>query len=200
MSRGFFGSGGLGKGRNPFAPKGKDMSAQFSRKRKRSLQEMVESKNTHAVRSHKEMLSDLLDARMMNPGKSGMSFKLPGTGDGDDSGGRSKGYLAAMKVAQEKRMKAKAKRNDNKVKVVPKAFGGEFGGKIDANGKITNGKGQVVATVNLETGIIKDNMGMKVGKYKPFAFGMDNKIEKIISKVSSKPGYGSGKSGNPFSG
>ena len=200
MSRGFFGSGGMGKGRNPFASKGKDMSAAFSRKRKKSIHEMMDEKSSHKVKNYKEMLSDRMDDMMFNPDKNPMSFKLPGTGtdDGND-GGRSKGYLAAMKVAQEKRMKQKAKRNDNKVKVIAKAFGtGDHSGRIDANGKITNSKGQIVATVNLETGVIKDAMGMKVGKYNPFKFGMEHKLEKLVSKANNRPGYGAKKSANPL--
>ena len=197
MSRGFFGGGGLGKGRNPFAAKGKDKSAQFSSRRKKSMQEMVEDRSSHKVKSHKDVLSDMLDERMFNPSKSSsLGFKLPGTGNGDESnGGHSKGYMSALKLAQEKRMKQKSKVNDRKVKIVAKAFGGEHGGKIDGSGKITNKKGQVLMTVNQETGIIKDSLGMKVGKYKPFSFGNDQKIEKLIAKYSGKVGYGSGNTG-----
>ena len=194
MSRGFFGGGGLGSGRNPFAPKGKNPMAAFSRKRKKSMQELMEERSTHQVKSHKDMVSDLIDDRMFNPNKKNMSFKLPGTGSGGDENenGRSKGYMSALKVAQQKRMKDKAKRNDKKVKIVPKAF---KGGKLDANGKITNSKGQVIATINPETGVIKDAMGMKVGKYKPFSFGSENKLERLVEKAASKPGFGNAKPG-----
>ena len=183
MSRGFFGGGGLGGGKNPFAPKKSNSNSMFSRKRKRSMQEMMDEKASHKVKSHKDMVEDLIDERMFSLDKKNMGFALPGTQGNEDNRKFSKGYLQAMEFAKQKRMKQKMKRRDNGVKIQPKALSG---GRIDSSGRILNDKGQVVMKINPETGVITDSMGMKLGKYKPFAHGMDGKLEKLIEKYTKR--------------
>lgn len=183
MSRGFFGSSGLGGGRNPFGPKKRDTSYLFSRKRKRSMQEMIENKNSHKIKGHKEMLEDLIDDRMFSLDKKSMGFHLPGTQGNEDNKKYSKGYMQALEHAKQKRMKQRVKQRDKAVKVVAKPL---QNGRIDSKGRILNNKGQVVMQINLETGIIKDAMGMKICKYKPFSHNMDGKLERLIDKYTNR--------------
>lgn len=185
MSRGFFGgNGGLGKGKNPFGPKAKDNSMMYSRKRKRSMQELIENKNTHKIKGHKEMLEDLIDERMFSLDKKNtMAPVLPGTEGNEDNRKYSKGYLQALELTKQKRMKQRMRKRDKAVKIQAKAL---TNGRIDGKGNILNNKGQIIAKIDPETGVIKDAMGMKLCKYKPFSHNMDGKIEKIIEKYTNR--------------
>src|SRR5690606_27334531 len=110
------------------------------------------------------MVQDMLDEKMTSGTRTG--FFLPGTTPPEEKE-MSKGRQMAIEHYKMKRMRQRMKIRDNKVEVVPKNYGGESGGWIDGKGKIRNKNGMVVMEVNLQNGEIRNNMGLKVGKYNP---------------------------------
>ena len=193
MSRGFFGGGGTGSGKNPFAKKPFNSGLFAGRKRRRDLEDLVEERTTHRLKSQKEILAEMLEDKMYSLDKKSYGFVLPGTEESETT--YSKGYIDAVERAKNKNLQKRIKQRDNAVKIKARNFGGEYGGRIDAKGRVTNNKGRIVLTVDPETGIIKNSMGTNVGKYNPRAHNCEFKMERLIDKYSKAPGYGGGVGG-----
>ena len=96
----------------------------------------------------------------------------------------TKGREQAIEHYKMKRMKARLKVRDQRVEVVPKFYMGMHGGRVAKDGKIMNAKGQIVMNINLNTGVITNRFGMKVGKYNPHSSTNDFKIQRLIDKYS----------------
>ena len=196
MSRGFLGgstgNGGLGgkKNKSEFRTKFDKMMRQYSNKRKSTVNELVRDK-TQQVKNYKEMLEDMMDEKMFSPKKS-MGMSLPGTVPTEQKE-QTKGQKMAMELAMQKRAKERMKKREMKVDVVPKHYTGRAGGWIDKKGKIRNKNGLIVMEVNLDTGVITDRMGMKVGKYTANSMNCDFKIQRLIDKYTKAQ-----KNFNPF--
>lgn len=190
MSRGFFGGGGIGSSKNPFQKKAYNSGLMAGRKRRRHLQDLVEERITHKVKTQKEILEEMIEDRMYSLDKKSYGFQIPGTEQEEVK--HSKGYIDAVELAKSKNLKKKIKLRDNAVKITPKTFDGEFGGRIDEKGRVVNKKGRLVLKVDPETGIIRNNMGTKVGKYNPRSFNCQFKMESLIARYSKTPGFGGG--------
>lgn len=188
MARGFFGGGGTGDGKNPFQKKPFNSALLAGRKRRRDLHDLVEERTTHKLKSQKEILSDKLEEMMYGMNKKNYGFQLPGT-EGEEKT-HSKGYMEAIEHAKRKSLKQKIKLREKKVKITPRAFDGEAGGRIDAKGRVMDKKGRIVLTVDPETGVIKNNSGMKIGRYEPRSHNFQFKMERWIASASKAPGYG----------
>lgn len=183
MSRQFLGGGG-GKNNNR-GKTGKGVIGQMvSGKRRRSQKEMIAEKTAHHVKDYNEMIEDLIDEKMFSTDPRKNSFHLPGT-QAPEERKLTKGYLAAMEQAKQKRAKQRMKVRDKKVEITPKTFGdGEHGGRIDKKGRVINNQGKVLFQVDPKTGIITAGLGLKVGKYKAGSLVADHKMEKLIAKHS----------------
>jgi hypothetical protein len=196
MSRGFFGGptgkGGLGskKGKSEFREKFDKMMRQYSQKRRSSVKELVRDK-TQQVKNYKEMLEDMMDEKMFSP-KNLNTFSLPGTVPSEQKE-MTKGQKAAMELAMQKRAKERMKKREMKVDVIPKQYTGRSGGWIDKKGKIRNKHGMIVMEVDLDTGVITNRMGLKVGKYTPHSATCDFKIQRLIDQYTKAH-----KNTNPF--
>ncbi|PIR31893.1 MAG: hypothetical protein COV36_06330 [Alphaproteobacteria bacterium CG11_big_fil_rev_8_21_14_0_20_44_7] len=180
MSRGFFGGGGKKGG----SRSGKKSGTNVFSRRGATRKEMIQDKSSHSVKDYSEMLEDLLDEKLMSEDPRKYNFHMPGT-QAPEKREMTKGQKAAMELIKQKRMKKRTKKREQKVEVIPKAFGdGPTGGRIDKKGNIMDNKGRILFRINLSTGVITNNTGMKVGKYKPNSLVCDTKIQKMIERQS----------------
>lgn len=191
MSRGFFGNGsGGGDSKRPGAAKSdptkkKSMmsSLNFSRKRQKTLNELVRERTTTKVKDYNEMVEDLLDAKMTSTERP-RQFSLPGAAPPEQKE-ISKGRKAAIEHFKMKRMKQRMKVRDQRVEVIPKLYSGPQGGWIDKKGRIRNAHGVIVMEVNTKNGVITNRLGLKVGKYNPHSMTCDFKIQRLIQRYDA---------------
>lgn len=201
MSRGFFGGAGGNNGRprpgasksDPTKKKSFMAVLNYSRKRNKTMNELVKERNTHKLTDYKEMVEDMLDAKMTSTERK-RGFNLPGTAPAEEKV-ISKGRQAAIDHFKMQRAKQRMKVRDKKVEVIPKNYMGAHGGWIDKKGKIRNHHGAIVMEVNLNTGVITNKLGLKVGKYNPNSYGNDFKIQRLIDRYTKQGEYQ-----NPFGG
>ena len=188
MSRGFLGGGGK-KGGGKKNSRGADMIARMQRLStfaSGSKKDIMESKQSHKMKSSSEILDDMLDEKMFNPGHKKGGFHLPGTKPPEERE-MTKGQKMAAEMAYAKKMKKRMKLRAAKVEIQPKSFGdGPHGGRIAKDGKIMNNQGRVLFRVDPNTGIISDNFGKRVGKYNPKSLSLDFKIEGLIKRYSQQ--------------
>jgi len=190
MSRGFFGGGGSGgndkrpgAAKNDLTKKKSMMSVlAVSRKRKRTMNELVAERTSSKVKNYKDMVDDLIDDKMSSTGRP-QYFMLPGTQQSEEKE-MTKGRKMALEHFKMKRMQQRMKVRDQRVEVTPKHYMGIHGGWIDKKGKIRNEHGHIVMEVNLNTGVITNRLGLKVGKYNPASQSNDFKIQRLIDKYT----------------
>ena len=185
MSRKFLGGSGK-KGNNKKT--GKMDLGKLLRSGGISREDMIRDKSSHSIKSHEEMLEDLIDEKMLNPGNK-PGFHLPGTKPQEERE-MSKGMKAALELAQQQKMKKKKGKFGKKgMQIKPQSFGmGADGGRITAEGVIMSNDGKILFRVDKETGKISDNMGKIVGKYKAGSIVNDTKIENLIKNATKTSG------------
>lgn len=185
MSRGFMSGGGTGGKKN--GGSGKKFGSSLSGNRPQTREDLM-NPNSHApkTKSYGDMLDDLIDEKMFSDNPNKHKFSLSGTQAQEDRE-MTKGMKAAMEMAKQQRAKKRKKSRGKGVDIIAKSFGmGPDGGRIDKEGRIMNAQGQVMLKVDPNTGIITDNMGMKVGKYNAHSMVNETKIENLIKKYSAQ--------------
>jgi len=186
MSRGFMSSSGGGSKRGGGSDKSTKFAKMMSAGRNQTRSEMIKDRSSHGTKDYSEMLEDLIDEKIFSSNPNKYKFTLAGT-EAQEEREMSKGMKAAMEMAMMQRAKKRNKDRSAKVEIIPKSFGmGADGGRLDKNGKIMNNAGQILLSIDPKTGIITDNMGLKVGKYNPNSSVCDNKIEKLVQKYSAQ--------------
>lgn len=184
MSRGFLVGGGGSK--KSGGNSGKKNAASLLAARGMSREEMLRGANKVEKKDYQDMLDDLLDEKMMSSNPNKYSFSMHGTPPQEERE-MSKGMKVAMELMMQKRLKKRAKIKGQAVEIVPKSYGmGADGGRVDSAGRIMNNAGQILLRIDPKTGIISDNMGMKVGKYNPNSMVSDTKIQNLIKKYTQK--------------
>lgn len=165
--RGFSGGGGSSsddKSRNRFNRSGKPG--------KKDYQDIMEER----MAEYKEQIA--AEKKMQN--LTGTS--IPGTNAEQEIELSTTAQIMLEKLAA-KKAKKEAKKAAQRAAMKPRNFSN---GSMDARGNVTDRSGRVVLKVDMKTGVIKNNMGIKVGKYvanSPFsAF----KIERLLANASTK--------------
>ncbi len=192
MSRGFMSGGGGGGKKSGGSGKSK-LGSMLDGNRNQSREEMIKGKSSHQTKNYSDMLEDLIDEKMFSSNPNKHKFTLSGT-QAQEEREMTKGMKAAMEMAKQQRMKKRKKSRGNGIEIIAKSFGmGPDGGRVDKEGRIMNAQGQIMLRIDQQTGIITDNMGMKVGKYNAHSMVNETKIEKLIQKYSAQKAKG-----NPF--
>lgn len=115
------------------------------------------------------------------------TFQLPGT-DPTQCKQLSKGAQEIINKIAEKKAKAAEKKmkKADVVKIVPKAFTGLQGGRIDGRGYIYDSAGQWIMTVDKKTGKIKNRKnGCTVGKYNPNCGYSEHRLAELIGQLDT---------------
>lgn len=185
MSRGFM-SGGAAGGKKG-GSSGKKFGSSLSGNRPQTREELMNPNHgAPQTKSYGDMLDDLIDEKMFSGNPNQNKFSLHGTQPLEERE-MTKGMKAAMEMAKQQRAKKRGKSRGKGIQIIPKSFGmGPDGGRIDKEGRIMNAQGQVMLKVDPQTGIITDNMGMKVGKYNAHSMVNETKIENLIKKYSAQ--------------
>ena len=80
----------------------------------------------------------------------------------------------------------KKEKDAKQIKIDVKSFTGMQGGRIDKNGRIYDSANQVILTVDMKTGKIKNKWGSTVGKYKAGSSYSEFSLAKLIDKYDSR--------------
>ena len=127
------------------------------------------------------------------------TFQLPGT-DPTSAQQLSKGAQEIISKIAEKRAKRDEKRmkKADKIKITPKHFSGNQGGRIDNRGQIFDSAGQHIMTVDKKTGQIKHRNGNTVGKYNPGCTYSEHRLCELIAgyDTTKNAGWYAGTSGH----
>lgn len=153
-----------------------------------SKTQMINEKNSHSIKSHSEMLEDLLDEKLFNTDPRKNAFHLPGTKKPEERQ-MTKGMKAAIEAAQMGRLKKRQKANKRKgLEIKAQAIGGfgKEGGRVTADGKIMSNDGKVLFKINTQTGKITDGFGIAVGKYKPGSVTNEVRMERLLQSAMKK--------------
>jgi hypothetical protein len=94
-----------------------------------------------------------------------------------EKAGMSKSAKKMMEMIAAKKAKKEMKALAQQVVIKPKSFSG---GRLDADGKVYDSMGKLVATIDPKNGNIKNAYGVSVGKYKGDMMG-NNKIANMIT-------------------
>jgi hypothetical protein len=205
MTRMFTGgrSGGEGSNVNPLFEKyGKHSAKKTFLDKARGIDE---SKLTPEERYKKTFDSKMAELKKKAlEGGSKYKFSLPGTAQEEEKkiSKTMEAFImrAAMKKAKEEEKKA---REQAQVQIKPKGYTGPYGGRIDAKGRIYGPGNQVVAKVDMKTGIVRSKSGTRICKYNPDSPYTDFKIVAHINRESNpnKATWHGGTKGNsPVSG
>lgn len=115
------------------------------------------------------------------------TFTLPGT-DPTQCKQLSKGAQEIIsKIAEKKAKRAEKKmKKADVVKIMPKAFTGLQGGRIDSRGYIYDSAGQWILTVDKKTGKIKNRRnGCTVGKYNPTCGYSEHRLCELVAQYDT---------------
>lgn len=119
------------------------------------------------------------------------TFNLPGT-DPSQCRQLSKGAQEIIEKIAEKQAKREEKRmkKADKIKISPKHFSGNQGGRIDGRGQVFDSAGQLIMTVDKKTGKIKHRNGNTVGKYNPGCTYSEHRLCELIASYDTTKNAG----------
>jgi hypothetical protein len=167
--RGFLGSFGGG---NSGLPKKSAASAEM-RQQIQKGGKIKESADEKMKKMVQQKIDELQKAVMDGTAK---KFMMPGA-KAPEKAGMSKSAKKMMEMIAAKKAKKEMKALAQQVVIKPKSFSG---GRLDADGKVYDSMGKLVATIDPKNGNIKNAYGVSVGKYKGDMMG-NNKIANMIT-------------------